>query len=171
MKQLYTEHDILRFLYDEMDEEEYQSFFEVLCKDPEMWASYESLQETKGLLAEVHLEPSYRTETRILETARQAAEAMRAVPKQKGIKLHQASYWAAFTLVTILTVGYAFHTDWFSAGEMSNPESFTDDHSWIHHRLQRMEDERLLPASLKQNEYQLINYSGQKVFKFTTAQP
>jgi hypothetical protein len=171
MKQLYTEHDILRFLYNEMDEEEYQSFFEVLCKDPEMWAAYEALQDTKEMLPQLALEPSVRSENRILEAARVAAEAMKAKPSGQKQNRRQPYLWASVSLLFFMALGYSYEAGILSPASSTQEDRITEDHSWIHHRLQRMEDERLLPTQLKGNQYQLVNYSGQKVFKFTTGQP
>ena len=78
MKQIYTEDDVIRFTYGEMDEEEYEQFFNVLCKDEELWVSYEQMKEVKATMdAFPLLEPDAEIDRHILAEAGRVASGFR----------------------------------------------------------------------------------------------
>lgn len=174
MKQLYTEQDILRFLYDEMDEEEYASFFEVLCKDPEMWEVYEQMKETRDSLGTIEENPSEKNERKIMAVAREAARQMRGegenpVPATRRIP------GMGIALLSAGLLGIGIWAGWGTIqSEFLNSPPQADlhgDNSWMHSRLARMEDVRTLPHLENNNRFQLVSYSGQKVYKFTASHP
>lgn len=174
MKQVYTEQDIIRFLYDEMDEEEYASFFEVLCKDPEMWAVYEQLKDTRDSLVTFEDNPSERTERNILDVAREAARQMRE-EKEKPTPTVSRLPGMGIALLSAGILGMGIWAGWgtIRSGFWPSPVRVNqeEDHSWMHSRLARMEDVRTLPHLENNNQFQLVSYSGQKVYKFTASHP
>jgi hypothetical protein len=58
MKKRFTDEDIIRFLYDEMNQEESETFLTALVSDEELWHRYEILEGTIDRLSEVSFEPS-----------------------------------------------------------------------------------------------------------------
>lgn len=178
MKQLYTEQDIVRFLYDEMDEEEYASFFEVLCKDPELWEVYEQLKATQEELILPDFAPSLKSEELILEAARIASLEMGEGKVEISSKQKDSHSFRNISLTISLVLIVAGGISAWSELSLKNlyPTSTQNlgvdqGNQWIHSRLNRMEDARTLPMQVAQNQYHLVSYSGQKVYKFTAAHP
>lgn len=178
MKQLYTENDIIRFIYDEMDEEEFASFFEVLCKDPELWESYEQLKSAQEALILPDYSPSRQTESSIMAAASKAAKEMAAGKSESAEKHFANPYFRnitlTFSLLILLAGGISslgdFNLNPFQSGTEIESER-SKDNRWIHERLKRMEEDRMLPLLENENQFKLVTYSGQKVYKFTAAQP
>ncbi len=178
MKQLYTEQDIVRFLYDEMDEEEYASFFEVLCKDPELWEVYEQLKATQEELIFPDFTPSLRSEEFVLDAARLASLEMGEAKVENTRKQKESNSFRNISLTISLVLIVAGGISAWSELSLKNlfPTSTENlgvdqGNQWIHSRINGMEDARILPMQVAQNQYHLVSYSGQKVYKFTAAHP
>jgi len=58
MKKRFTDEDILRFLYDEMNQAESEALLTELVSDEDLWQRYEALQEVVEDLAVVSYDPS-----------------------------------------------------------------------------------------------------------------
>lgn len=178
MKQLYTENDIIRFIYDEMDEEEFASFFEILCKDPELWESYEQLKSAQEALSIPEYAPSPQSENLIMAAANKAAQEMASEKSESSTKYFADPYFRNITLtfsLLFLVVGGISSLGDFKLNpfqtETEIESKLRQDNRWIHDRLKQMEDNRMLPLVENENQFKLVTYSDQKVFKFTTAQP
>ena len=61
MKKLFTEEDILRFLYNEMSIRESEAFLDVLYSDEKLWSTFESYQQAVDTLPSLELEPSQQS--------------------------------------------------------------------------------------------------------------
>lgn len=58
MKRKFTDEDILRFLFDEMDKDESDAFLSALCSDESLWERYEHFQEVVEKSSGLEYEPS-----------------------------------------------------------------------------------------------------------------
>lgn len=58
MKQMFTDEDIIRFLYNEMGYRETEVFLDALYKDDSLWERYEAFQHIVDKLDDVQMEPS-----------------------------------------------------------------------------------------------------------------
>lgn len=152
-----------------MDEEEYSSFFETLCKDPEMWNLYDELEQSKNALYP-HLEsPSEKTEQYILAEAGKVALGF-SPNAQAGIKTSRPVFsWLKFpriytfsmSIVLIAGLYYWNHSDSTLTGSTGDTHSnFSENQDWIRNRLNRMEDDRVLPLRLDDDKYSLVKNSG-----------
>lgn len=70
MKKKYSDEDILRFLYDEMEGDERESFMDHLCTDEELWERYEEFSDVVQRLAELRIEPSELSVEKVLAFAK-----------------------------------------------------------------------------------------------------
>jgi hypothetical protein len=163
MKQIYTEDDVIRYFYGEMDEEEYPVFFQTLCKDQDLWETYENFQSIQKELGEFKFEPSSGTCDRILKASHSTAQAMKpqelkSINKRKRHTLFSFLF-ASFLLIAGLTVwqGTSAFFPTVEASEWVNADS---DSRWIYDRLYRMEDDRLLPEAVTSQEYRLVRFTG-----------
>lgn len=163
MKQIYTEDDVIRYVYGEMDEEEYPVFFEVLCKDPELWQMFESFQQVKSELGEALYSPSEATTVAIMEEVNRFASHSNQNPEKSPSK-HNSRFTlfpAGIVLgLFIAGVGIALQQVFFSTAQPHTADISPDDHAWMYDRLYRMEDDRVLPEFTGSNAYQLVRYSG-----------
>jgi anti-sigma factor RsiW len=66
----YTDEDILRFLYDEMSEDESSAFLADLCTDEALWERYEMFQEVAEQTSGLRFEPSEESIQKIEAFAR-----------------------------------------------------------------------------------------------------
>lgn len=58
MKRKFTDEDILRFLFDEMDKDESDAFLSALCSEESLWERYEYFQEVVEKSSGLKYEPS-----------------------------------------------------------------------------------------------------------------
>ncbi|MEO1448782.1 MAG: hypothetical protein AAFV07_04600 [Bacteroidota bacterium] len=65
MKQ-YTDHDIIRFLSEEMSAEESDAFLSVLATDEALWERYEQFQESLEQLSAAELAPSQQSVEKVM---------------------------------------------------------------------------------------------------------
>lgn len=90
MKEPFTDDDIIRFLYEEMNPSESEAFLQALCTDEALWERYEALQQTSEQLSGLSYEPSEESLARIREVAREVAAEMPAPP----VPAKRKSLWA-----------------------------------------------------------------------------
>lgn len=84
MKKRFTDDDIIRFLYDEMNPAECEAFLASLYTDESLWERYEALQETVGSLTGLQYEPSEQSLDKIRAVAKEeAATPLPAPPAAK----------------------------------------------------------------------------------------
>lgn len=67
MQQFYTTEDILRYIYEEMDESESDSFVDTLTENEELWSEYEELREMIEYFPKVSITPSPEINEAIFE--------------------------------------------------------------------------------------------------------
>ena len=65
------EKNILRFVFDEMDEKEASSFLSELCTDDELWDTYEEVDGTVEALKDAELAPAQSSIDAIMEVAKE----------------------------------------------------------------------------------------------------
>jgi len=162
MKQIYTEDDVIRYVYGEMDEEEYPVFFEVLCKDAVLWQMFESLQQLKSDLGESLQDPSDATCRAIMEEVNRMALEVKASTPEPAKKAHARYVLFPTGLVLGLFIagaGFALQQMFFTSDHPQKAELSADDHAWMYDRLYRMEDDRVLPEITGSDAYRLVRYS------------
>lgn len=71
MKRDFTDEDIIRFLYDEMNQSDSEAFLDTLCTDEQLWERYEYFQEVVEKVSELRFEPSEFTCNKILDVVRE----------------------------------------------------------------------------------------------------
>jgi hypothetical protein len=162
MKQIYTEDDVIRYVYGEMDEEEYPVFFEVLCKDAVLWQMFESLQQLKSELGESLQDPSDATCRAIMEEVNRMASEVRVsqtVPAKKSPSPYALFPTGLVLGLFIAGAGFALQQIFLSSDRPHKAELSADDHAWMYDRLYRMEDDRVLPEIIGTDAYRLVRYS------------
>lgn len=163
MKQIYTEDDVIRYVYGEMDEEEYPVFFEILCKDPDLWQMFESLQQIKSELGEALYDPSEATCRAIMEEVHRVGSKSIHTLEQTPLKPNArfALFPAGIVLgLCIAGAGFALLQVFFTSTQPQISDLAPEDHAWMYDRLYRMEDDRVLPEITGSDAYQLVRYSG-----------
>jgi hypothetical protein len=166
MKQVYNEEDVVRYVYEEMDEEEYPVFFEALCRDTDLWNAYEELQIVKLGLGTTLAEPSSKSCQTVLQYASNIASEMEnkpsnSIPNSTSDKTPVR--WLHISIVLAVMLMSAWVVDQleiFSPLPQVASAISSDDHAWMYDRLYRMEDDRVLPQMTGTNAYRLVRYSG-----------
>lgn len=72
MKQSYTEQDLIRFIYGEVEICEYFEMDYAIADNPGLRRSYQSLKSTLNLLPEVKVGPSFKSIENILEHSKRS---------------------------------------------------------------------------------------------------
>lgn len=70
MKKKFTDDDVLRFLYEEMDKSESEEFVDALCKDDTLLEKYDTFESVYKKLDDVSISPSDESCNNILEFVR-----------------------------------------------------------------------------------------------------
>lgn len=113
MKKLFTEEDILRFLYNEMSIRESEAFLDVLYSDEKLWATFESYQQAVDTLPSLDLEPSQQSLDAVLSFVEdtQPTTTSTANPDSTSFPLlspparsHQLVMMAIILLITSLVI-------------------------------------------------------------------
>lgn len=78
-KPQFTDDDIIRFLYDELNPEKSEAFLAALYTDESLWKRFEALQETAESVAGLQYEPSEQSIDNIKAFVRDTADEVVAV--------------------------------------------------------------------------------------------
>ena len=112
MKKLFTEEDILRFLYNEMSIRESEAFLDVLYSDEKLWEKFEYFQQAVDTLTPLDLEPSEESLEAVLSFV-QDTQATDHSPKELSTSFptlstparsHQLVLMAVVLLITSLVI-------------------------------------------------------------------
>ncbi|RMG30743.1 MAG: hypothetical protein D6730_02135 [Bacteroidetes bacterium] len=120
MKQKFTDDDIIRFLYDEMEQGESERFLDALCSDEDLWERYEYFQEIVEKTAGLSYEPSEYSCQQIMAyvavTSPQPEDVRGGAPYLAGLKGRKLStnailmfVLALFGSITIIGSVYQMH--------------------------------------------------------------
>lgn len=71
MKIKFSDNDILRFLYEEMSEDESKLFLDALTQDENLWERYEHFQQTTDQVSFLSFEPSEASLSAIMDVVEQ----------------------------------------------------------------------------------------------------
>ncbi len=112
MKKLFTEEDILRFLYNEMSIRESEAFLDVLYSDEDLWEKFEYFQQTVDTLRPLDLEPSEESLEAVLSfvqdtqpTGQHPKELSASFPTlSTPARSHQLVMMAVVLLITSLVI-------------------------------------------------------------------
>lgn len=107
MKPHYTDEDIIRFLYDEMNQAESEAFLTALCADERLWDRFEHFQEVVEKTSGQLYEPSEKSVNKIREYVAQTnpvqeEELLVSSPYVKGLKQQKLSINAILMAILIL---------------------------------------------------------------------
>lgn len=69
MKRQFTNDDIIRFLYNEMDSEEAEVFLDAVCVDEKLWERYEYFQNIVDMVPNKLVSPSQDTLSAVMDYA------------------------------------------------------------------------------------------------------
>lgn len=86
MNQKFTDDDILRFLYDEMEQAESERFLDALCSDEDLWERYEYFQEVVEKISGLSYEPSDYSCQQVMAYVA-LTKPQEEEPSQKGVYL------------------------------------------------------------------------------------
>ena len=77
MQRRFTDDDIIRFLYEELNPSEHEAFLKALCLDEALWERYEHFQSiVQELDGTAPLEPSSQSVEQVMEFARQNTDTI-----------------------------------------------------------------------------------------------
>ncbi|GEM_PF-2298156 len=82
MKRKFTDDDILRFLFDEMEQIESESFLSALCSDEILWERYEYFQEIVEKTSGLSYEPSEYSCQKIMAYVKETSIAPETNPQK-----------------------------------------------------------------------------------------
>lgn len=118
MKKKFTDEDIIRFLFEEMNPSESELLMEALYRDEDLWKRYESFQNILQDIKKVSFEPSegsvlrvrkFVAETRDEQVKPDDSESLNISSFSFGIHAMLVTVATLFAVVTILTT-YFVHT-------------------------------------------------------------
>lgn len=137
MKKRFTDDDILRFLYNEMNAAESDAFLQAVVLDESLWERFESLQNTTEQLTGLSYEPSEASLEKVRAVAREVAAEMPVnpppakrkplwafVPKDVPLK---AVATVAFLLFMTVAITGSFYTLERSQLSVRENASFTQE--------------------------------------------
>jgi hypothetical protein len=136
MKKRFTDDDILRFLYHEMNAAESDAFLQAVVLDESLWERFESLQKTTEQLEGLSYEPSEASLEKVRAVAREVAAEMPATPPAKRKPLWafvpkdvplKAVATVAFLLFMTVAITGSFYTLERSQLSVRESSSFTKD--------------------------------------------
>ena len=111
MKKLFTEEDILRFLYNEMSIRESEAFLDVLYSDEKLWTTFEAYQQAVDTLPSLELEPSQQSLDAVLSFVEDTQPTSSQKPDSASFPLlspparsHQLVMMAIVLLITSLVI-------------------------------------------------------------------
>lgn len=162
MKQIYSESDILRFLYDEMPREESERFVDELVNNQSLWNLFEEIKEIHDSLPEINLEPSDICVASILNKINETPQPVKKANRFSSV----LSYGLPGLLTLIGVVSVVFFTNDFkskSAPEISNYWNITDTHQKIQGLKTRLEsngDQYWVARKIYGNAYLLTENSS-----------
>ncbi|MEL6629177.1 MAG: hypothetical protein AAFQ83_10025 [Bacteroidota bacterium] len=88
MKKHFNDEDLIRFLYDEMSQEEADHLLSILCTDEKLWQRYEELQDTITEVKMSELSPSVEVCDQIMAYVKDSAlieEAATQTPQNEPV--------------------------------------------------------------------------------------
>ena len=83
MKRMFTDEDIIRFIYEEMNPKESDAFLTELCTDESLWERYERLQHMNEQVVNAVLEPSPESVERVMTFVKESAHTQVKSPKKR----------------------------------------------------------------------------------------
>jgi hypothetical protein len=101
MKREFSDEDIIRFLYDEMEGGEHAQFIEQLYADESLWNRYEDYLEVKDEIPDLSLEPSEQSVSNVLQAV---AEMPQAEPAPAIAAQPSAAFFGWNEVVTLALV-------------------------------------------------------------------
>jgi len=125
MKKRNKEKNIIRFVFDEMAEQEADSFLSDLCAEDELWDSYEEIDGTVELVKEAEVHPSQASLDNIMafvaESNPQRVEAEDDTATFLGIKLHKV-LTVAMVIFVMVGIGSSVY-------KIRRSQSLSPDHN------------------------------------------
>ena len=85
MRRKFTDEEIIRFIYEEMNPKESDAFLTELCSDESLWERYENIQSMNEEIQSAVLEPSNESVNRVMAFVQESAPTQVKTPaKQKS---------------------------------------------------------------------------------------
>lgn len=101
MSKKFTDDDIIRFIYDEMDPHESEAFLAELCTDESLWERFESLQEITAKTKDLELQPSEASVANVMAYVRDTAPYIEQPTRMEKFKDATRTYIAGKIPVAI----------------------------------------------------------------------
>jgi len=102
MRTKFSDNDILRFLYDEMSEDENTLFLDALTEDENLWARYEQLQQTSDQVSSLSFEPSEASIDAIMDVVKEESPKSKKFAKVR--KLSRSPISMSLAVAVFLTL-------------------------------------------------------------------
>lgn len=102
MKIKFSDNDILRFLYEEMSEDESKLFLDALTEDENLWERYEHFQQTTDQVNSLSFEPSEASLSTIMDVV--VSEGTSSGKKFSLRKLSSSPYIMGLAAASFLTL-------------------------------------------------------------------
>ncbi len=115
MKKPFTDDDIVRFIFDEMEPTEASAFLDALIADEDLMRRYESMQDTVEYISPLQLEPSAAVCANIMEVARNTPpvsklQVFRAAVEDRLQSVVNLNAVVAIAMFAFLAIGIAGST-------------------------------------------------------------
>ena len=116
MKTVYSDNDLLLFLFDEMPLNEANALVQAISQDDELLSRYEFFQRTSGVISSIQFEPSDASIEMIEEQVKKDSDSLRQAAASAGS-------WRTALLTGVCVLAFGFTAFW---GNMNNNKTAND---------------------------------------------
>ncbi len=141
MKRSFTNEDIIRFLYNEMPDEEAEQFLDAVCVDEKLWERYEYYQNIVDIIPKEVLTPSSESVDSVMTYVASTNSVKQTFRTRRGISILWFNKIVSLNAFLLLMVS-AVVTSIIGFSIYKNIQSPTID-SAITHQHQLAEEEKL----------------------------
>lgn len=169
----FTENDVLRYIYGEMEPVEQDLFLDALVTDEKLLEAFEVMQMAQEELEPVQLAPSESSVNRVMRYASRAAQAPQRREhnlfffngKDKVMNFHHlvSVVMVFFTCITITTVMYMYNkaatpeNNWGLTSQALDFENHSLDQRLDFARYRLMDLNHEVPLPMHHDTYRLVN--------------